>query len=109
MCHTLSVDLNRLLFSQKNVVCFIFNIFFFEDFICSTPEEIHCSEESRFSMNKCLKPCSGLSLTSFVKYEPTNVFEKNYASTIDQYKTYKKIFWMDEDYKSNDRYIVENK
>ena len=51
-------------------------------------------------MNKCLKPCSGLSLTSFVKYEPTNVFEKNYASTIDQYKDYKRMFRMDEDYKS---------
>ena len=41
-------------------------------------------------------------MTSYVEYEPTDVFEKHYASIIDQYKAYKRIFLIDKDFNSND-------
>ena len=47
-----------------------------------------------------LRQCSGLSLTSFIKYEPNQMFERIHASTIEKYMKYKRIFgFYDENYK----------
>ena len=38
------------------------------------------------------RPCSGLILSSYIMYEENRAFEERFATTIDQYKKYKKMF-----------------
>ena len=38
------------------------------------------------------RPCTGLMLSSFIKYEENRAFEERFATTIDRYKEYKKMF-----------------
>ena len=101
-------------------ICRHISIFIIQDIVCSTPEEISCSQLEDISyqclrFNKTQKiiikikdniwnlfrQCSGLSLTSFIKYESSKMFEQIHASTIEKYLKYKRITsTYDENYKS---------
>ena len=47
-----------------------------------------------YSSSKLFSRCSGLEITSYVKYDPDENFESRFSQTIYQYKTYKKMFDM---------------
>ena len=40
-------------------------------------------------------PCSGLIVTSFTKYAPDDSFETNMLKAIEQYKSFKKMYIVD--------------
>ena len=47
----------------------------------------------------CCSPCSGLVVTSYSKYEPSRKLEKEFHSSINQYKKFKKMYEINPDYK----------
>ena len=58
--------------------------------LCSTFKQLKCVHDTRIDTSNCLKPCSGLLVTSFHKSEETLRLE-NLFPIIGDYNKYKKI------------------
>ena len=66
------------------------NVNFFKEPFCS-PEGQKCLEEIKVNTSSCLKPCSGLIVTSLSKSEKAKDVETFYPILIKPYNIYKKI------------------
>ena len=73
----------------------------FKDNVCTEEKETLCIENftENTKSSECMKTCSGLTLTSFIKYPPNPQFEQNLRTTIQQYIKYKNIFEVGSDHK----------
>ena len=57
--------------------------------VCTSPEELECVNKVNAGISNCLKPCSGLLVTSFSKVEVGG--KKKLLPILENYNTYKKI------------------
>ena len=44
-------------------------LYIFQETLCSSPQELDCVKNMKVDTSSCLKPCSGLVVTSFAKSE----------------------------------------
>ena len=64
---------------------------FFQEPLCSL-KDVECLRKIKINSNQCLKPCSGLILTSFSKTEPKNNLESLIEEEVLAYDKYMKWF-----------------
>ena len=46
-----------------------YTLYIFQETLCSSPQELDCVKNMKVDTSSCLKPCSGLVVTSFAKSE----------------------------------------
>ena len=63
---------------------------FLQDPVCSSLKYLQCMGKTNVHSSTCLKPCSGLIITSFMKSEQTKNFQ-DHLPFIGSYNKYKKI------------------
>ena len=60
-----------------------------EKHICS-PIDMECVNKVKIDTSNCLKPCSGLIITTFAKTKPSRHLETSFPD-FENYKKYKKV------------------
>ena len=65
------------------------SVFQFQDQLCSW-ELLKCVTHVKVDTSICMKPCSGMLITSFTKTEHNKNLE-DVLPSLDQYNTYKKV------------------
>ena len=60
----------------------------FKETLCTSPQELDCVNNVKVDTSSCLKPCSGLIVTSFAKSKSENDLETSFPIFGD-YNTYK--------------------
>ena len=67
-----------------------YNIHYFQEPLCST-KKLKCVNKITVNHSSCMKPCSGLIVTSFIKSEKHKNLELLYPKIFRQYEHFKKI------------------
>ena len=62
----------------------------FQETLCSSPQELECANNVKVDTSSCLKPCSGLIVTSFAKSELKKDLETLFPIFRD-YNLYKRV------------------
>ena len=76
-----SIQVSKILY--KNLV--------FKNSICSSFEELECLNKTRVDTSRCLKPCSGLIITTLAKSEHKSNWLDFFPTTIvNHYSKYKR-------------------
>ena len=65
-------------------------LYIFQETLCSSPQELDCVKNMKVDTSSCLKPCSGLVVTSFAKSELKTDLEALFP-ILGDYSTYKKL------------------
>ena len=66
------------------------NVYCVQDKICISVSEMECVNTIKVDASNCLKPCSGLIITSLSKSEMDRKLDK-FSAVIDEYNNYKKL------------------
>ena len=62
----------------------------FKETLCTSPQELDCVNNVKVDTSSCLKPCSGLIVTSFAKSKLENDLETLFP-ILGHYNDYKKV------------------